>query len=181
MLFLNQLNIGIRYLLPILPLLLLLIGPGCRLRSVRLLATAAVVYCVIANALTHPGHLSYFNVAAGGPRNGHEILLDSNIDWGQDLYRLRGALDELDHDGPVHLLYFGHVDPGVYGIEYQLVPPRPTDGIVAVSVHYVMGGFYYALAPEGTQVPIGTDHLHWLRRHEPTLRAGSIWVYDLRR
>ena len=36
----------------------------------------------------HPHHLAYFNEIAGGPANGWRLLVDSNLDWGQDLERL---------------------------------------------------------------------------------------------
>jgi hypothetical protein len=38
--------------------------------------------------------MSYFNEAVGGPENGHAYLVDSNIDWGQDLFFLRRWLDK---------------------------------------------------------------------------------------
>ena len=33
----------------------------------------------------HPHYLSYFNALAGGPEDGYNVLIDSNVDWGQDL------------------------------------------------------------------------------------------------
>jgi hypothetical protein len=44
----------------------------------------------------HPHFLSFFNLIAGGPDNGWRALVDSNIDWGQDLARLGAWLDEND-------------------------------------------------------------------------------------
>ena len=32
-----------------------------------------------------PYYTAFFNVAVGGPKNGPKYLVDSNIDWGQDL------------------------------------------------------------------------------------------------
>jgi len=85
-----------------------------------------------------PGYLSYFNFAAGGARGGWRYLLDSNIDWGQDLLRLRAFMDENDVDR-IHLAYFGTADPLAYGIDYSKVvmaydfypripPSRPASG-----------------------------------------------------
>ena len=67
----------------------------------------------------HPHYLSFFNQAVGGIRDGHRIGLDANYDWGQDLFLLRRwmraeKIDEVD------LLYFGKVDPAVYGIRYSV-------------------------------------------------------------
>ena len=42
----------------------------------------------------HPHHLAYFNEIAGGPANGWRLLVDSNLDWGQDLKRLAAWMRE---------------------------------------------------------------------------------------
>ena len=36
-------------------------------------------------ARVHPHYLAYFNEPAGGPRDGYRRLVDSSLDWGQDL------------------------------------------------------------------------------------------------
>ena len=40
-----------------------------------------------------PHYLAYFNELAGGPANGFKELVDSNLDWGQDLKNLKLWLD----------------------------------------------------------------------------------------
>ncbi|OQW95749.1 MAG: hypothetical protein BWK77_06920, partial [Verrucomicrobia bacterium A1] len=84
----GHVNIGLRHVLPIYPFLFVLGGIGATDwwdRSWRgtALALVALLYLVEAVAIG-PHHLSYFNVLAGGPRNGHRILIDSNYDWGQN-------------------------------------------------------------------------------------------------
>ena len=82
-------------------------------------------------ALATPRYLSYFNVAAGGARGGTAHLVDSNIDWGQDLRRLKRWMEA--HGVPeVDLAYFGTADPQAYGINFRKValfidfyPDRP--------------------------------------------------------
>ncbi len=184
---LNRAKLGIRYLLPLLPFLYLLIAgvfAGLRGRAAFWVPALSLAWVAISVAFTHPGYLSHFNLAAGGESRGHRILIDSNLDWGQDLYRLPGALAEFDLDpkaAPVHLLYFGHVDPALYGIEYRLVPPRPVDGLVAVSVNYLMGYPYPARGPDGRWAEIARGHAAWLRDQTPDLRLGSIWIFDRRK
>ena len=184
--FFSRLNIGIRYLLPIYPFLYLLTGCIWRRLDGRVgnvLALVIVIYLAVTAAVTHPAYLSYFNVAAGGTRHGHRYLADSNLDWGQDLYRVKPALKKLKHDGPIGLLYYGHVHPAIYGIDYQLVPDQPIQGVFAVSVNYLLGAEYIAMAPDGRIIPIERNHLAWLRwqdKHKPILRAGSIWIFDTR-
>ncbi|MBM4297899.1 MAG: tetratricopeptide repeat protein [Deltaproteobacteria bacterium] len=64
----------------------------------------------------YPNYLSYFNELAGGAKNGHRVLLDSNLDWGQGLKQLKRWMD--DHRvGKIQTLYFGVGYPKYYGID----------------------------------------------------------------
>ncbi len=57
-------------------------------------AIALAAYSVISALIVYPHHLSYFNEAAGGPKNGWKHLLGSSFDWGQDLlYYFRQSTD----------------------------------------------------------------------------------------
>lgn len=179
----NHLNVGIRYLLPLFPFLFILVAAvfsWAPVRFGRALAAGVLVFYAATAWWVHPGSLAYFNLAAGGPAAGHRWLLDSNLDWGQDLYRLPAALQELEIDEPIHLLYFGHVHPHLYGISYRLAPRTPVEGVVAVSVSYLKGFAYPATTPSGALSPVRADHLLWLRDLEPVARLGSIWIYDTR-
>jgi hypothetical protein len=182
MILFNRLNIGVRYLLPVFPLFLLLSAAVWQ-NWERWKAWAAGILLLLhvgTAAAIHPGYLSYFNLAVGGPGQGHFILLDSNLDWGQDLYRVPEALAELGYDGPVEMLYFGHVPPQMYGIDYRLPPPTPVAGVLAISVQYLMGGTYVATAPDGTMYQVPPGHVDWLRQASPRKKLGSIWIYDTR-
>jgi hypothetical protein len=187
MLFFNRLNIGVRYLLPLLPFLYLFTaalwrddGSGRWKGWSTVLAVVVLGYSSVVTVVQHPAHLGYFNLAAGGSGSGHRVLLDSNLDWGQDLYRLPGALREIGHEAEIGLLYFGHVPPDLYGIRYRLVPDRSVEGVLAVSVHLLMGGSYAVTDPAGRLVPVRRDHLAWLRDRTPVARAGSMWIFDTR-
>jgi len=69
----------------------------------------------------YPHYFAFFNELVGGPKNGHRVLLDSNLDWGQDL---RGLKRWMDHNGvkKIHFLYFGKADPQYYGIDAFYLP-----------------------------------------------------------
>lgn len=117
----SRLNIGHRHLTAIYPLLFVGVGgsmwllrPG-RWRS-ALVAVAVAGYAGSFAAAT-PGYLSYFNALAGGSSGGWRYLLDSNIDWGQDLARLPAVMEREGIDR-VHLAYFGTGDPRAYGFEW---------------------------------------------------------------
>jgi hypothetical protein len=175
----NRLGIGVRYLLPALPFLFLLIAPLWQSLH-RAWAVAALAYYALAVSLVHPDYLSSFNLIGTWLGRHRPVLIDSNLDWGQDLYRVPGALRRIGYEGRIGLLYFGHVAPSLYGIDYALIPPRPVKGVLAVSVNFVMGAAYIAMGPDGRPRQIGRDHAAWLRSLEPVVRAGSIWIYDTR-
>jgi hypothetical protein len=101
---------------------------------------------IVGSLVVYPQNLAFFNTIAGGPVNGHWHLLDSNVDWGQDLYRLRDWLNMHPQARPFHLAYAGVIDPRVLGIEAAHVPEHPGDGEAqlpagwyAVSVNHVHG------------------------------------------
>jgi hypothetical protein len=182
MLLFNRLNIGVRYLLPLFPLALLLTSAVWhgRKRWQPWLAGLLIGLHAVTAAVVHPAYLSYFNLAVGGPAQGHFLLLDSNLDWGQDLYRVPQALREIDHRGPVGLLYFGNVPPHLYGIEYYLPPTTPAAGVMVVSLQYLMGGSYVVVGPDGQIRPVPPGYIAWLGQYQPRVKAGTIWIFDTR-
>jgi hypothetical protein len=68
--------------------------------------------------IIYPDYLAYFNEFAGGPRNGYTCLVDSNLDWGQDLKKLKHWLDRHKIAEPINLCYFGMADPRYYQIPH---------------------------------------------------------------
>lgn len=95
---------------------------------------AGVVVCLLAWQIgaavrISPDFLAYFNRIAGGPTQGYRHLVDSSLDWGQDL---PGLKEWLDHDGlqspnhaPVYLSYFGNDHPERYRIDAAALPGFP--------------------------------------------------------
>ncbi len=144
-------QIGLRYVLPVIPFLCLLGGLAASLaiapaalpgRSRPRLRGAAAVLCAglliwhAAAALAiWPYHLAYFNEAAGGPDDGILHLADSNLDWGQDLVGLDRFMSER-RITRMNLYYFGTADPDYYGIQ-RVATPEP--GYYAVSATHLMG------------------------------------------
>ena len=64
---------------------------------------------------SYPDFLAYFNETIE-PRAAHEILVDSNLDWGQDLKGLKQWMDQTGVRR-IQLAYFGTSDPAYYGID----------------------------------------------------------------
>ncbi len=73
-----------------------------------------------------PNYLAYFNIVAGGPRHAYRRLVDSSLDWGQDLSELKRWLDAHPADSRdprrVYLSYFGTAVPLMYDIRAQALP-----------------------------------------------------------
>jgi hypothetical protein len=176
----SHINIGVRHLLPVWPLLIVAVsaaavGAGSRFAVRALIALLVTVHAAEAIAI-YPHHLSYFNAIAGGPSRGDRYLLDSNIDWGQDLKFLRRWQRE-HGDPPICLAYFGTADAAYYGVPHNGIPftweadkRAALDCVGAISVTllhdlYLKPGAY-----------------RWLRDMQPMGRAGySIRLYDLRK
>jgi 4-amino-4-deoxy-L-arabinose transferase-like glycosyltransferase len=197
----GALNIGYRHALPMLPYLLVLAaGPaGTEAAEWRLLGrpalslrrvAAAVGLLTVAVALwIHPHYLSYFNPLAGGPANGYRVLIDSNVDWGQDLLRLRRWMGETGVDS-VRLGWFGTADPGYYAINYEPLPGLGRDAFfrlwwdVPFDPAQPAPGVYAISATSLWETPLRPEEKRvyaWFRARQPSARVGySILIYDVR-
>ncbi len=199
----SSLNIGYRHLIPVLPFILVLISGLASLELDELqtseklikkkillpMAYYTMIFAVLISVLLiHPHYISYFNLAMGGPENGYRILVDSNLDWGQDLLRLKHWMGR-NEVREVNLAWFGSADPNYYDIGYRPLPglgraeffqlwwdvpfnqSQPEPGIYAISVSNL---WELPLRPEEKNVFI------WFRDHEPDERVGySILIYEI--
>ena len=120
--FARGLQIGHRHLLPIYPFLFVAAGRAAT-RAGRMRAAVVVLaaWYAVGTLRVHPHYLAYFNELAGGPRNGHRLLVDSNLDWGQDLKGLKAWMDARGISR-IKLSYFGSADPAYYGIDADNLP-----------------------------------------------------------
>jgi hypothetical protein len=181
-----------RYVIPALPFFFIWASKVARVFDVRAFTPArAALAAAVVVALTwstasslwvYPHSLSYFNELVGGPKHGGEHLLDSNIDWGQDLLYLKDWLDahpDVTLDG---LAYWGSYPATLAGIPETPRPPavsapewehanrlsesvRPKPGWYAVSVNHLYGR---------------SREFHDFLRLEPVASAGySIYIYHI--
>ncbi len=152
----SNLNIGHRHLLPTYPALFILAGaaakwfqprakatvePGSadvqqdsnasavssRLQKVVQAFVAVLMLLYVGEAMwIWPNYLAYFNVLAGGPRQGYRWLVDSSLDWGQDLKELQLWLaahpDDASDPARLYVSYFGSIVPDYYEIPAQSLP-----------------------------------------------------------
>lgn len=120
----SSLNIGHRHLLPVYAFGFVLAGYAIerlRLGLPRRLAACVLSLLVGGQALAsfsiRPHYLAYFNFVGGGPDRGYLHLVDSSLDWGQNLPSLKLWLSTNAGDHPLFLSYFGADRPGYHGIE----------------------------------------------------------------
>jgi 4-amino-4-deoxy-L-arabinose transferase-like glycosyltransferase len=170
----SHINIGLRHLLPIYPFLAITAGLGAAslLRSGRALASsvgaALIAWQVLAGVRTHPDYLAYFNELAG--RHPERILVDSDLDDGQDLKRLADTL-RARRIPAIWLAYAGSATVA----EHRLPPVRwlqPHE-----RVHGWVAASLYAIKLGSLDRP-GHDDFAWLEEYQPVALVGhSIRLY----
>jgi len=98
-----------------------------------------LVCAIVIPIRSHPDHLAYFNALAGDhPEN---VLVDSNLDWGQDLYRLRDTIVARGITDTVRVAYFGTADLTAAGVPRArlLGLHERATGWIAASETYLAG------------------------------------------
>jgi 4-amino-4-deoxy-L-arabinose transferase-like glycosyltransferase len=139
---LSNINIGLRHILPMYVAIAALGGAALvRLfqgpRRDYAIAVALLVWMAATSLLTHPDYLAYFNIFAGNQPE--KIMVDSDLDWGQDVTCLGRRLQALG----VHQVTFIPGDacdlkrqPGFEGIAVNQVMSwaMPTVGWNALGV-----------------------------------------------
>lgn len=125
-------------------------------RAIRAAAALLLALYPLSIVLATPDTIDYFNVLAAG--QGDAFLLDSNLDWGQGLERLAAWMEEEGVER-VGLAYFGHVDPALYGIAWEV--PYPGLAWSAVSANF-LHGLPYATYMNGRIVPVPAGAFTWL-------------------
>ncbi len=129
----SHLNIGHRHILPTYPVLFIAAGAfGAWLDFRRPFAALLVSFLTVwhgaESCLIRPHYLAYFNRVAGGPANGWRHLVDSSLDWGQDLPGLAKWLNRHAKHERAFLAYFGTGDPDHEGIRATRLPALPEVG-----------------------------------------------------
>ena len=170
-----SLNIGHRHILVFYPVMFILAGGVARQygrfkRVFLCLSPVFLFVLILETQVLWPDYLAFFNAAAGGPRNGYRLLVDSSLDWGQDLPWLKKWLEKkrLFTNGkwPVYLAYFGTASPIHYEIPATIIPLRPLPWLKDVEQRTgpLQPGYYCVSATELQQV-YGI-HGKWTRSYE---------------
>jgi hypothetical protein len=184
----SRMNIGLRHILPIYPFLYVLIGGVAAWlwrrsrRFARVGLAALAVWYVASNVWIYPDYLAYFNESVGGPDNGYKILLDSNLDWGQDLKGLKLWMDRHQVKN-IQLLEFGYSDAEYYGIDAVFLPGSwmvydPPATRPAEKPRYVAASASILYSPFLIGPKAKVDFTKRFRSIKPIAKIGySIFVY----
>ena len=102
------------------------------LQKLKWFGAILALWLLADSALAHPDYLSWMNAAAG--RHPERVLSDSNLDWGQDLIRLRNVC-RANHIDDLGMLVFTRADLNALGFRnvHHIDPHNPSPGWFAVS------------------------------------------------
>lgn len=175
-------NLGVRYLIPVYPFLAVYSGGIINLVGKKILWALVIplsVWYAVSSISVHPNQLAYFNEFIGGSDNGYKYMDDSNIEWGQDLKRLKRFIDENPKTKVVYIWRQGDKALDYYGIgkEKNIIDLKQNwwtepKGVYAVSSHFlvrakIMSQLY------------GDPTLDWASLYKPVSKIGqSFFVYE---
>jgi len=175
----SRIDLGVRHILAIYPLLAVIGGYAmsrffhfAKRKSLMIAFVPIVlaVWVVADSWVARPDYLAYFNQFAGA--HPERILAESDLDWGQDLYRLSQRLRQIQVYN-VSIKYFGTAPLEKAGLPpYSMLSADvpTTHGYVAVSVRYLTLEY----ARNGS--------FAWLRCRTPQEIVGkSIYLYNFGR
>jgi len=170
----SHLNIGERHLLPSYPPLIVLAGGTIAAITAKWLWRSVVVLLAlhaIDVSSRWPSSLAYFNQIV--PR-GHEYqwLVDSNLDWGQDLLRLRTWIGHNRHRAePVYIDYFGSA------IDTDVIPHAEQLGVASASgVPQVLRPGLYCVSATLLQAVYSQPLGWWCRSFEDAYQRARNFV-----
>jgi len=215
----SNLNIGVRHILPTFPFVYILVSGQIgkifsylRAKQEKIwpymtLLVVLLVWYAMSSLAVFPYYLTHFNELVGGPTKGYLYVTDSNLDWGQDVKRLKSWIDDynkcivsenpqqcigarsdlnnvpIEARKPIEKIkfdYFGGATP-----EYYL-------GSMKQEYHAQWGyagakGSWLAISAtfkqQGQATPVKgwdqpTDEYMWLLQYQPvTVVGNSIFVY----
>ncbi len=189
----GRITIGYRHILPVVPFLIVLAGlavaalwqAGAGRRWLRVLAVGLLLWQAAGVLRLWPHQEAYFNELGGGPEGGSRVLVDSNLDWGQDLIALRRLLQERAIEQP-YLAYFGTALPEAYGLAYRPLPAflRFTAGPEVEAYNpYTPAPGWYAISRSSLRLGLlhqNVDLYAYFEDKTPVARAGhSIDLYEV--
>lgn len=159
-----------RYLLPVLPFLYLYVSRvgktfQARRKTFQVFVVGCLVFMVGSSFCVYPYSMSYINEVIPF-RKRPEILLGSNLDWGQDAWFLKSRLEHHPEVESIRIAYPCPERIERIGIASEGLPPTiPEPGWYALGINdiYAASGLY-----------------SWFKETEPVAFVGySIYIYHV--
>ena len=178
----SNLNLGVRHLMPIYPFIFILVaGAVTKIKFKQAFRNYVYVIClvlimaiyVVTAFITWPHYLSYFSELIGGAKNGNQYLMDSNLDWGQDLKNLKYYVNEHEEIDELYCMVSGWSGPAYYDIPCLNLPTNEQidnypdlSGYIAISISYLQR----------------EDKIYsWLWEYQPIDQIGyTIYIYNIK-
>lgn len=180
-----KINIGHRHILPLYPIMFVGLGRVYnefkKYTGKKIITFGLPLIYIVSTQVYFPHYLSFFNCLVG-PKNGYKYLVDSNLDWGQDLPALKKFLDK-EGNPPLILSYFGTASRKHYNIKHQ--------ELLNSGFRFEKSGYINLPDVKKEYIAISATNLQAvyfrqkniferLRKREPIKRIGySIFVYDI--
>lgn len=154
--FFQKLQLGVRFLLPVLPFVYIFAGrlANSQFEPLPKIQRAAVVLLCAwfagSSLSYYPHYLSYFNESISARVNAYKYLADSNLDWGQNVSAMKRYM--LEHEGE----------------KITFMPRQPVTGRVIVSANHLVGMY-------------DPEQYRWLReKYQPVDHIAYSWlIFDI--
>jgi len=176
----SKANLGLRHILPIFPFVFIFISKSINLvdfKTIKFMRVQKkvlipalgflilILWYLFSSVVTYPNYIAYFNEFAGGQKNYYKILVDSNLDWGQDAFRIKNYLDKNNiKTGYIFYPWNGDSALEYYNINLQ---PLPWDG-QGVKGKVVISSTYLQL--------FGFD---WLRKYPFEQITPGVFIFNV--
>jgi hypothetical protein len=167
--------------MPTIPFVLLLIGytlhpivnTANKFKLYKIVVPILILFMIVSTMSYYPGFIGYFNESV--PRDQrYNYLIDSSLDWGQDLLRLKKYIEDNKIE-TIKVDYFGGSIPSYYLPQAQEWHSSygPTTGWLAVSATFYQSSKLYGEKE-------GKWSYGWLDNIKPeAIIGGSILVFNL--
>jgi len=175
----GSLNIGIRHLMPTIPFVLLLIGyfvsKLLNIQNIwpKIFIAILLLYLPVSTLYNYPNFIAYFNEITPKDQR-YNKLIDSSLDWGQDLLRLKQYIDS-NNIKDIKVDYFGGSVPSYYIPQAKAWHAEygPSAGWYAISAT-----FYQSSKLVGAKEQRWS--YEWLDRYKPVdIIGGSILIFNI--
>ena len=191
----SSVNIGYRHLLPILPCLFIVAGYALSkvwmnselVTSTSRNSTKPIIISILSILMawlllgalkTSAAPLEFFNELAGGKSGGYRYLVDSNVDWGQNLWDLHRWME----DGQIEQVRYAHYSPASpvqYGVDAAFLPPDPR--AISFTPWHPDPGIYVigATVLQGAYTPDINTYAYFRTKTPIARLGGALFIYNV--